>query len=263
MRDTAPGRPSARAGRWDRAAAPGGCPRRGSRPRRATRRGSSSGARRRRHRARWRPGRPGRAGARATVPSAVDTVTPASPGASCSAVCSDDDHLAVAVGRPRRQPSVPQLQMAALPLQAGGQPAGEQQRAGHRGLPVADLQLLDLAQRREPLGQVEGRRQPLAPRRRAQPRQVDDVGVLAQALGAGERVRRDRPRRRSPSASRRSAAARRRPPRRGRAATTGRWAAPTPAPGRRSSAARADGSGPRSISTVSCMTPSAEPLGSS
>ena len=48
--------------------------------------------------------------------------------------------------------------------------------------------------------QVEARRQPLAPRRRPQPGEVDDVGVAGQVAGARERA--DRLRRRSSESSR-------------------------------------------------------------
>ena len=52
---------------------------------------------------------------------------------------------------------------------------------------MTHLQPAHLVQRLQSLGQVERRRQPLPPRRRAQPRQVDDVGLAAQVLGTGER----------------------------------------------------------------------------
>ena len=69
-----------------------------------------------------------------------------------------------------------------LPAQPRGQPAAEQQRGGAPspggGGPS---RALSSPQRRAPLGRVERRGDALAPRRRAQPGEVDDVGVAQRA----------------------------------------------------------------------------------
>ena len=170
-----------------------------------------------------------------------------------------DDHVAVARRARVREAGRPSHSRRWLRSQCrreDSQPASSS-AAGHRRLAVADLQLLDLAQRRQALGQVERRRQPLAPRRRAQPGQVDDVGVLAQALGARERLHRivdvvgvqqhhvDRAGRQRVD---RLGVAVRRPQRPS--------AARRRAPGRQIVCSARRCSGPRSISTLSCMTPS-------
>ena len=78
-------------------------------------------------------------------------------------------------------------QRARLPAQPRGQPAAEQQPGGQRVLAVAHGHAGDRPQLRPPARRVERRRDPLAPRRRAQPGEVDDVGVVGEVVGARQR----------------------------------------------------------------------------
>src|SRR5277367_269847 len=80
------------------------------------------------------------------------------------------------------------FERARLPLQARGEPTGEQQRGNRRVGMVADGEAFDGAQLGSQPGRVEGRRDALAPRGRAQPGKVDHVGPLAQGEGALDRL---------------------------------------------------------------------------
>ena len=187
--------PAARARRWGRAAAPGGCPRRGCRPRRARRRGSST-------RALALGVAPMRAqAARAAVqaqlqPEAVSMVSPARPGTlqlgrglqAQRDLCRSPCRARRRVERRRRRPPAGS---SAQPSREASQPtssiAGDR-RVGvvaDRDHAISRSQLA--AQRRR----VERRRHPLAPGRRAQPREVDDVGASVSSLARSSASRAD------------------------------------------------------------------------
>ena len=103
-------------------------------------------------------------------------------------------------------------QLADPPAQARGQPAHVQVRRGLRVRAVAHGHAADVPQRLAHTARVERGRHALAPRGRAQPGQVDDVGLLEELLrpgGAPPRGRGPRPSRRG--SRRRCGAAGRRP----------------------------------------------------
>ncbi len=87
------------------------------------------------------------------------------------------------------------------------QPARQQQRAGREARLVADRELARSGSSRDACGQVEAGGQPLAPRRGAQPRQVDHVRRRASSSAARASASGGSTTRRSRAASRRSAAA--------------------------------------------------------
>ena len=174
------GRTPGRDHTWDRATAPGGRPRRGCRPRRARRRAPSTTARRRRGSGDARCSPPGARSSETASPDAVSIVTPASPGALWSASSS---WISTSCRRARAWPNSrcrELRQRLGLPAEPRREPAAEQQRGGERVLPVADGDRGDAAERRAQRRRVERGRDALAPRRRAQPREVDDVGVLGE-----------------------------------------------------------------------------------
>ena len=78
-------------------------------------------------------------------------------------------------------------QRARAPAQARAQPAAEQHGGRGRVGAVADRDAGDLRQPAAQLGRIEGGGHALAPRRRAQPREVDDVRALEQPVRARER----------------------------------------------------------------------------
>ena len=80
-------------------------------------------------------------------------------------------------GRRRPAPSVAvaRLKRRDRPIEPRREPAGEERRARARAGAVADADLVQSLQRGQPPGRVEAGRQALAPGRRPQPRQVDDV----------------------------------------------------------------------------------------
>ena len=116
----------ARARRWGRAAAPGGCPRRGCPPRRARRPAPSSATRCPCGPRGGRSARRARGRARSSMPEAVSIVMPASPGASSSAsgssVSSTSWRRACALPVQRAAPG---HQRPRLPAEPRGQPAEE------------------------------------------------------------------------------------------------------------------------------------------
>ena len=175
--------------------------RRGCRPRRARRRAASTRARHRRRRGWSRAGRPGRGRARSRPPSRNASVTPTRPGTSCatdsSFTCTSP--IAPIGGRARRGAAA-----AAGQPQARGEPAAQQQRRGP-GLGALRIRTdVDLAQAAGAARVVEEHRDPLAPRRRAQPREVDDVAIARAGAPRGAARRR----RRGPRSSRAARTAR-------------------------------------------------------
>ena len=211
--------------RSGRAAAPGGCPRRGCPPRRARRRAPSTSDSRPLRSCAWRVQAARRRGrARASCPDAVSIVMPGEPGrvhasrrarAAASTSCAARSRACRAARRSARASS-----RGSQPRREASQPksssAGDRRVGvvahGHR----ADLR----AARARQLRRVEGGGDPLAPRRRAQPGEVDDVGAARRA----RRARAPRPRgvglvRPSRAARPARGRAARRPPRGGRAAT--------------------------------------------
>ena len=95
---------------------------------------------------------------------------------SCRRVC------AVPLQRPRACDSAPGSQ----PSREASQPQNSSPEASESSR-WRTVTPRDLRQVRPPARRVERRRDPLAPRRRAQPGEVDDVGVAGQVVGARQR----------------------------------------------------------------------------
>ena len=174
-----------------RAAALGGHLRRGSRPHRARRRAPATRASPR------RTVLPGDAGRPCRGPATARTPIPAERSRRRARAPSGRRARAAICTVPSWRCAVPH---GPLPLSVrsgssfqrrreASQPASSNALAAELGL-MADRQRVQAAQQRLPVGQIEARGQPLAPRRRPQPRQVDHVGGLEQVRRAVQRRRR-------------------------------------------------------------------------
>ena len=175
-------RPRARAGRWGRAAAPGGCPRRGSRasPRDAPRivhvRSSPCGLR-----SRTRAGRPS--------PRSSDSDSPPARSRSSGRRgprTSDRRRLERAPARPGgARASLPTRssprfvsRVGSQPSRVASQPSSSSAGDGRVGVVADGDRGRSSASSCRRARRVERGRDPLAPRRRAQPGEVDDVQLV-------------------------------------------------------------------------------------
>ena len=137
---------------------------------------------------------PGPRSSEMLVPDAVSTVIPARPGALwCGSGSSrSSTSLRRPLARPYRAPFVShRASPGSQPSREASQPK-KQHPGDHRVGPVARRHRADPPQLPAPARRVEGGGHPLAPRRRAQPGEVDHVGALrqlARALRRGGGVR--------------------------------------------------------------------------
>ena len=174
-----------------RAGAPGGRPRRGSPPRRARRPSPSSPARRRRGRGGRRAARPARGRATPTRPRRSRSSRRPARATPISSGTSSTRHVAAvraavareAVAAARRAPP------AASRSRDASQPQNSTPAAAESGRWRTATFSID-PQRAPHLGRVERRGDALAPRRGAQPREVDHVGRPREVGRAREARRR-------------------------------------------------------------------------
>ncbi len=184
VKAASPGRPAARAGRWGRAAAPGGCPRRGCPPRRGRRRGSSIRARCPVTSRRWARRPPGPRSRRSWRPEPSRCCRPARPRTCCSGAASRRRAMSCALGAclAAQSVTVDALVDSRRPAQARGQPADQQHRRDGRVGVVAN-----------------GDRARSPPARRAE--QAGRRWRRSARARGSTAARRDRPRRRAPSSA--------------------------------------------------------------
>ena len=126
------------------------------------------------------------------MPLAVPISTPASPGTDIARVGLQLElHVLAAARAPCRAAIRPALisEPGSQPSRDASQPQNSSPAHGRLGV-VAHRHRADPAQLVAPLRRVEGRGHPLAPRRRAQPGQVDHVGLRGQLAGARRPPRR-------------------------------------------------------------------------
>ncbi len=201
--------------RWRRARAPGAAPLPGSRARRARRRGPSTRAR--------TPSRSLRR-ARQAAGAALEGERRAGCRPHLEPRQAGHAHLGARVQdelapRPRRARARPRSVPWRVVIAPGLQPRREHSQpsssrpATSEPSRICTVDRRDRAELRPPSGRVERRRDALAPRRRAQPGEVDDVRAQRPARRRGPARRAGPGRRRSPAARpARARAARRRPP---------------------------------------------------